>query len=260
MGILNVTPDSFSDGGRYPTAARAVRRALSLVEAGADVIDIGGESTRPGSASISLREELRRVIPVIRSLRRRSRVAISIDTSKAEVARQALAAGASIVNDITALRGDPAMAGVVRRARAPVVLIHMRGTPQTMQRAPRYRDVVAEVVAWLREAIGRARAAGIDRRRIWIDPGLGFGKTARHNLLLMRHLEALKRLRQPIVLGPSRKSFIGLATGAPVAQRLPGSLTCVAYAALHGIEMVRVHDVADTVQFLTMWSAIAHAV
>ena len=259
MGILNVTPDSFSDGGRYVSAANAVHRALQLVEAGADVIDIGGESTRPGSAPVSLREELRRVIPVIRQLRRRTRVPISIDTSKAEVARQALAAGASIVNDITALRGDPAMADVVSRARVPVILMHMRGTPRTMQRAPRYRDVVAEVSAWLRDAVRRARAAGIARSRIWIDPGLGFGKTARHNLLLMRHLKALKRLGQPIVLGPSRKSFIGRATGAPVAERLPGTLTCLAQAAIHGIDMVRVHDVAETVQFLTMWSAIAHA-
>jgi dihydropteroate synthase len=256
MGVLNVTPDSFSDGGRYLTPQEAIRHATRMVEEGAEVIDVGGESTRPGSRPVSCEEELRRVIPVIETLGKRLPVPLSIDTSKAQVARCALEAGASMVNDVTALRGDPQMAAVVARAQVPVILMHMRGMPQTMQRAPRYRDVVGEVKAFLAEAIQRAHQAGIAWEQILIDPGLGFGKTVTHNLLLLRHLDALLALGRPVVIGPSRKSFIGRILDAPVDERLAGTLACVAYAARQGIHVVRVHDVKPTVQFLRMWEAI----
>lgn len=279
MGVLNVTPDSFSDGGRDFSPDAALRRAEQLAAEGADLIDIGGESTRPGSQPVPLEEELRRVVPVIRTLAGRVRVPISIDTSKAEVARQAVEHGAAMVNDVTALRGDPRMAAVVARAKVPVILMHMRGTPRTMQRAPRYRDVVAEVRAFLADARRRAEHAGILRKRILLDPGLGFGKTVAHNLLLLRHLDELAALGQPVVIGPSRKSFIGRILVAPPArrdtsspawtvparseaiieERLAGTLACVAAAARHGVRIVRVHDVKATVQFLKMWSAIEDA-
>ena len=279
MGILNVTPDSFSDGGRYLSPDAAIRRAEQFVSEGADWIDIGGESTRPGSQPVPLEEELRRVIPVIRALAGRVRVPISIDTSKAEVARRAVEHGAAMVNDVTALRGDPRMAAVVARAKVPVILMHMRGTPRTMQRAPRYHDVVAEVRTFLADARRRAEQAGIPRERILLDPGLGFGKTVTHNLLLLRHLDELVALGQPVVLGPSRKSFIGRILVAPparrdtsspawtvparseaiVEERLAGTLACVAAAARHGVQIVRVHDVKPAVQFLRTWSAIEDA-
>ena len=259
MGIVNVTPDSFSDGGRCLNPDAALRQAEGMVRDGAQVIDVGGESTRPGAVPVSEDEELRRVIPVIRRLAKRLRVTISIDTSKAEVARCALAEGASLVNDVSALRGDPGMAEMIARAGVPAILMHRRGTPQTMQRAPRYHDVVQEVKAFLQEASQRAQAVGIVRDRILIDPGLGFGKTAWHNLELLRHLDAFSALGYPVVLGPSRKSFIGGTLQLPVEERVEGTLACVAYGLLHGVAMVRVHDVRPTVRFITMWKTIAHA-
>ncbi len=259
MGILNITPDSFSDGGLFLNPDQAIRQARRMVEDGAGAIDVGGESTRPGSAPVPLEEELRRVIPVVRALTTRFKIPISIDTSKAEVARQALAAGASIVNDVTALRADAQMGRVIAQARAAVILMHMRGTPQTMQRAPRYHDLIEDVRAFLAEAIRRAQTAGIQPNRIWIDPGLGFGKTVRHNLLLLRHLDALVALGNPVVIGPSRKSFIGRVLVAEVSQRLNGTLACVAYAMRQGAAMVRVHDVKPTVEFIRMWNAIEDA-
>lgn len=259
MGILNITPDSFSDGGLFLNPDRAIRQARRMVEDGAGAIDVGGESTRPGSAPVPLEEELRRVIPVIRALTARFKIPVSIDTSKAEVALQALAAGASIVNDVTALRADAQMGRVIAQARAAVILMHMRGTPQTMQRAPRYHDLIEDVRAFLAEAIRRAQTAGIQPNRIWIDPGLGFGKTVRHNLLLLRHLDALGELGKPVVIGPSRKSFIGRVLVAEVSQRLNGTLACVAYAMRQGAAMVRVHDVKPTVEFIRMWNAIEDA-
>ena len=259
MGVLNVTPDSFSDGGRYLRTDAAIRRAEQLAAEGADLIDLGGESTRPGSRSVSVEEELRRVIPVIRGLAGRVRVPMSIDTSKAEVAHRALEAGAVMVNDVTALRGDPRMAAVVARARVPVILMHMRGTPRTMQCAPRYHDVVAEVRTFLTDARRRAEQAGIAREHILLDPGLGFGKTVAHNLRLLQHLDTLVALGQPIVIGPSRKSFIGRVLDVEVDERLAGTLACVAMAAQHQAHIVRVHDVKATVQFLRMWRAIADA-
>jgi dihydropteroate synthase len=256
MGVLNVTPDSFSDGGRFLRAREAVSRALEMVEEGADLIDIGGESTRPGAAGVSLRTELRRVLPVVETLARRTAVPISVDTSKAEVARRALEAGASIVNDVTALRGDPEMAQVAARAKARVVLMHMRGSPRTMQRAPRYGDVVEDVARFLGQRIQAAQAGGIARGRLLIDPGLGFGKTSAHNLQLLCGLRRLARLGCPILVGPSRKSFIGRTLGVPVRERLPGTLACAAVAWLNGAAMVRVHDVKETVQFFRMWHAL----
>lgn len=255
MGIVNVTPDSFSDGGRFLDHEQAIRHGLRLVEEGADVLDIGGESTRPDSVPVPLKEELRRIIPVVKALAARVRAAISVDTSKADVAREALEAGATMINDVTALR-DPQMGRVIARATASVVLMHMRGTPQTMQRAPRYRDVVQDVRAFLAEAIRRAKAAGIRSGRMWIDPGLGFGKTVEHNLQLLRRLDALAGLGVPIVVGPSRKSFIGKVLDVEVSERLSGTLACVAAAVQQGARMVRVHDVKEIAQFLRMQDAI----
>lgn len=256
MGVLNVTPDSFSDGGVFLDPDAAVARGRQMVAEGADVIDIGGASTRPGSTGVSLEEELRRVIPVVRRLAKTARIPLSIDTSNADVASQALEAGASIVNDVTALRHDPAMASVVAQHHASVILMHMRGTPQTMQRSPRYEEVVREVAAFLGEAGARARAAGIARTRIFLDPGLGFGKTVEHNLELLRGLPQLIGLGFPVVIGPSRKSFIGTVLDADVQDRLSGTLACVALAVRHGIRIVRVHDVRPTAHFIRMLQAI----
>ena len=257
MGVLNVTPDSFSDGGVYLDSEAAIRHAEEMVAAGADVLDIGGESTRPGAQPVVIDEELRRIIPVIQALAERVNVPISVDTSKAEVARQAIAAGASIVNDVTALRGDPVMARVIARAGASVILMHMQGAPQTMQQRPRYRDVVADVGTFLAERIRAARRAGIAGDRIWIDPGLGFGKTDAHNLALLQRLSELQRLRTPIVVGPSRKSFIGrLLRIEDPRERLAGTLACVALALEQGASMVRVHDVKAVAEFVTMWHAL----
>lgn len=255
MGILNLTPDSFSDGGLFTTMDAAIRRACIMADEGADLIDLGGESTRPGSKPVPLEEELRRVVPVVKALAKRVKLPLSIDTSKAEVARQALDAGATMINDVTAL-GDADMAQVVARAEAPIILMHMRGDPRTMQCAPRYRDVMADVKQFLQRAIRRAQEAGIAADRILIDPGLGFGKTVTHNLLLLQQLHELSTLGKPIVIGPSRKSFIGRVLDAKVDERLSGTLACMAYAAQHGAHVIRVHDVKATVQFLTMWDAI----
>jgi dihydropteroate synthase len=256
MGVVNVTPDSFSDGGKFLDSEAAFRHGLQLVEEGADLLDVGGESTRPGAAGISLNEELLRVLPVVQRLAKAARVPISIDTSKAEVARRALDAGATIVNDVTALRGDPAMASVIARSRASVILMHMRGSPRTMQRQPRYRNVTEDVAVFLADAARVAIAAGIDRRRILIDPGLGFGKTVTHNLALMRSLPQLASLGFPVVVGPSRKSFIGKTLDVDVADRLAGTLACVAFAQRCGARIVRVHDVRPAAQLLRMLEAI----
>ena len=259
MGILNVTPDSFSDGGRYAGAAAAIARGVEMARDGADLIDIGGESTRPRSAPVPVEEELRRVLPVIAGLSGAVRVPLSIDTSKAQVASRAIEAGAGLINDVTALRGDPAMARTAARGRAAVILMHMRGIPQTMQRAPHYRDVVEDVAGFLRQAAARAEAAGIARQRILLDPGLGFGKTARHNLVLLRALERLMALGYPVVVGPSRKSFIGETLEAPIEARLAGTLACVARACAAGAHVVRVHDVRAARDVVRMLDAIAHA-
>jgi len=261
MGVVNVTPDSFSDGGRHLERDIAVRHALSLAEAGADLVDIGGESTRPGAGEIPVQVELERVLPVIEAVHAASDVPLSIDTRKAEVARAALRAGAALVNDVSGLGHDPALAGVVAGAGAALALMHIQGTPETMQVDPRYDDVVAEVIAFLADRIARAVAAGVARDRIWVDPGIGFGKTVGHNLFLLRHLAQLRILGAPVLVGTSRKRFLGALTGGkPPDERLPGTLASVAaVAALHGADVVRVHDVADVKDALAVADAIARA-
>jgi dihydropteroate synthase len=258
LGIVNVTPDSFSDGGRASTTEAAVRHALELIDEGADWLDIGGESTRPGAAAVSLEDECARVMPVIEALRHKApMVPISIDTSKAEVARRALDAGASLVNDVTAM-ADPLMAGVVARAKAAACLMHMQGTPRTMQVEPRYDDVVQEVAESLGRSIARAVEAGVERSRLFIDPGIGFGKTLEHNLTLLRHLDALRVLGAPVLLGTSRKSFLGALTGEKDAsKRGVASAVSVAIAAVRGqADVFRVHDVKATREALAVATAL----
>ncbi len=260
MGILNVTPDSFSDGGRYTTPRRAVDHALRMAAAGADLIDIGGESTRPGATVISEADELRRVLPVIEKLAGRLSIPISIDTTRAEVARAALAAGAVVVNDVRGGLGDPAMLGVVAESDAGWVIMHCRGTPQTMQRAPRYHNLLDEVRQFLEQQCHRAIAAGIGRNRIVVDPGIGFGKTTRHNLTLLARLDAFADLGVPILVGPSRKSFIGKVLGGRAvddpAARASGTAAVLAVAILRGARIVRVHDVAEAVDVVRVADAI----
>jgi dihydropteroate synthase len=258
MGIVNVTPDSFSDGGRHATAEAAVAHALALVGDGADLLDVGGESTRPGSLPVPAEEELARVVPVVAALVRQTNVPISVDTSKAEVARQALAAGAHVVNDVTAL-GDPALAAAVRDAGAGLVLMHMQGTPATMQQDPRYGDVLDEVRAFLRDRLAFAAAAGIPADAVALDPGIGFGKTREHNLELLRRLDELQGLGRPVCLGVSRKGFLGkLGHGREVHERLPASLAAVCHAVVRGAaQVVRVHDVRETADAVAALEAIA---
>ncbi len=260
MGILNVTPDSFSDGGRYPDIESAVARGVEMARQGASIVDVGGESTRPGAAPVSAAEELERVAPVIRKLRRRVDVPISIDTYKEEVARGALAAGADMVNDVSALRFDPAMAGLVAREGVPVVLMHMKGRPRTMQIAPRYRDVVGEVAGFLRERVAFAVSKGVAAERIVVDPGIGFGKDLDHNLALLRSLGALASLGRPVLVGLSRKAFLGrLQETAGPESRLAGSLAGASAAVLAGVHMVRVHDVLETCRAVRVADAIRGA-
>ena len=259
MGILNVTPDSFSDGGSCTSPKTAKERALAMVEAGAEIIDVGGESTRPGSAPVPLDEELRRVIPAVealhalRSTLNAPRFFISVDTTKAEVARRALEVGAHIVNDISACRFDPAMPGVVARAGAGLVLMHMQGTPQTMQRDPRYDDVTSEVVRFLGDRMTVAKAAGIAAEQIAVDPGIGFGKTVEHNLELLRHLAGVGSFGRPILVGLSRKSFLAGILGPDAARAdalLQASVAAAVWAVVGGANIVRVHDVAETARAL----------
>lgn len=256
MGILNVTPDSFSDGGQFlkPEAAMMGARAMA---ASADILDVGGESTRPGAAEVTIAEEINRTAPVIAAMRAAGiRLPVSIDTRKSEVARQALGAGASIVNDVTALKFDPAMAQVVAASGAPVILMHSIATPATMQDDPRYDDVLLDVYDALAARVAEAEAAGIARDRIAIDPGIGFGKTLEHNLTLLARLSLFHSLGLPILLGASRKRFIGTISGADEAQRrMPGSLAVALAGVAHGIQMIRVHDVAETRQALSLWLA-----
>ncbi len=258
MGILNVTPDSFSDGGAFlaPEAARARGRALA--EAGADIIDIGGESTRPGADPVPARDEIARTAPVIEALREGGlRCPISIDTRKAAVAAAALEAGAGMVNDISALGHDPALAILCASAEVPVCVMHARGTPRTMQDDPRYDDVLLDVYDMLAERVAHAEAAGIDRSRILVDPGIGFGKTVAHNLALLRGLSLLHGLGCPILLGASRKRFIGAIGGAEGgAPRMPGSLAVMLAAVTQGAQVLRVHDAAESRQALALWQAV----
>jgi len=258
MGVLNVTPDSFSDGGKYLDADAAVARALEMEMQGADIIDVGGESTRPGSDPVPVDTELARVLPVVERLSGRLRVPISIDTQKAVVAAAALRAGAEIVNDVSGLTADPALADVVRRARAALVLMHMRGRPKTMQKRPFARNVLRDVSRGLREAVARARRAGIPRARIVLDPGIGFGKSVEQNCELLARLPELARLGYPLLVGPSRKSFLGaLLEGAADEGRMWGTAAAVAAAILGGAHLVRVHDVGEMAQVARVADAIA---
>jgi len=262
MGVVNVTPDSFSDGGRFLATEDAVAQGLRLAAEGADVLDLGGESTRPGSAPVAEAEQIERVVPVVRGLRALGlSLPISVDTTRAAVARAALEAGADIVNDVSGLAADPALGEVVARAAAPVVLMHMRGTPADMQSRAVYRDVVAEVASELEEALARAGAAGIAAGRVVLDPGIGFAKTAVQSLELLARLPELRaRLPgRPFLVGPSRKSFIGQVTGAAVADRLPGTLAAVTACVLAGVEIVRVHDVAAARQAAQVAAALRGA-
>jgi len=254
MGILNVTPDSFSDGGRYFTLDSAVRRAMEMVEEGADIIDVGGESTRPGSEPVPVEEELRRVIPVIKELVKRVDVPISIDTYKSEVARQALDNGAVIVNDISGLRFDEKMADVIASYDASVVLMHIKGTPKTMQANPEYEDVISEIYDYLSKSIEIARGSGIEQ--IIVDPGIGFGKRLIDNLEIIRRLREFKSLGYPVLIGVSRKSFIGNVLNLPVDQRLEGTAGAVAVAVWNGANIVRVHDVKEMARVVKIVDAI----
>jgi len=260
MGILNVTPDSFSDGGRFAQVDSAVDQALRMVEEGADIIDIGGESTRPGAEAVSADEEIARVIPVIEKLSKLSPVALSIDTSKAAVARAAMAAGAEIINDVTALLGDPAMASVAAESGAGLALMHMRGTPRTMQHNPHYNDVVSEVADFLNERMTAAKAAGLSEDHLAIDPGIGFGKTVEHNLQLIAGLEKFAALQRPVLLGVSRKSFLSTAAASPdVNDRDTPTAALTALGYQLGARIFRVHAVRPNVQTLRLAKSLASA-
>jgi dihydropteroate synthase len=264
MGILNVTPDSFFDGGRYLDAQSAVGQAFELEKAGADMIDIGGESTRPGADPISLEEEMARVLPVVEGLRGKLRIPISLDTQKAKVAEAGLKAGAEIINDVSGLRADPEMAAVVKRHRAALILMHMRGSPKSMQRGPFARDVMRDILQGLRASILLARRAGISRSKLLLDPGIGFGKNYKQNFEVLARLPQLARLGYPLVAGVSRKGFIGWALGEK-RQRWPpekcqwGTAAAATAAILNGAHMVRVHDVSEAVQISRIADGIASA-
>jgi dihydropteroate synthase len=256
MGVLNVTPDSFSDGGELAGPEAAITRGLRLFEEGADWVDVGGESTRPGAARVQEEEEKKRVVPVVEGLRRKGAGPISVDTTRASVARSALDAGADLVNDVSAFGYDPAMAGLVAERGVPAVLMHLRGGFGEMHRAPAYRDVMGEIVEELGAALDRAEAAGVPRDRVVLDPGLGFSKDAGHNLEALRRLAEMEALGRPILVGPSRKSFIGTVLDLPVERRLMGTAAAVAACVLRGAHVVRVHDVREMVEVVRMADAI----
>jgi len=254
MGVLNITPDSFSDGGKYLDSEAAIARALQLEKDGADIIDVGGESTRPGATSIAAEEELRRVLPVIQVLSGKLRIPMSVDTRRADVAKAALSAGAQILNDVSGLRMDPGLGEVARRARAPLILMHMRGTPRTMQQGPFARDVIRDVMSGLRDAVARAKRAGLAKSQLLLDPGIGFGKTHEQNFEILARLPEFARLGCPIVIGTSRKAFLGKALAGPdgpsvpPGERLLGTAATVTASILGGAHIVRVHDVAEMVR------------
>jgi dihydropteroate synthase len=256
MGILNVTPDSFSDGGKFTDVETAVSHALRMADEGADFIDVGGESTRPGAESVTIEEELRRVIPVIQQLAEQCPVPISIDTHKPEVAEKALEAGAVIVNDITGLHGGTTLADITARHGASIILMHMKGTPKNMQDHPSYADIMAEILSFLGEGITTAKDAGI--KQIIVDPGIGFGKLLQHNLQIFREMRQLHQLRYPVLIGPSRKSFIGKITGALPDQRMEGTAAAVAVSIINGANIIRVHDVKHMKQVAQVTDAIVY--
>jgi dihydropteroate synthase len=256
MGVLNVTPDSFSDGGLFYDREKAVAQGLRMAEEGADLLDIGGESTRPGSKTLLTEEELRRVIPVIESLAKRIDVPLSIDTTKADVAQRAIEAGAEIVNDISGLRFDPALARVAAKANVPLILMHIRGTPETMQRDVHYDSLFSEILLSLKDSIRRAESAGVDPNQIVIDPGIGFGKTMEQNLLLVKHLSEFRVLGKPILLGTSRKAFLGKILDAEATDRLEGTLSSIAIGVFNGAHIIRCHDVRQAEKTMAVADAI----
>jgi len=259
MGIVNVTPDSFSDGGSYLDPAQAVQHGMDLASQGADLLDIGGESTRPGSAPVSAKEEANRVVPVIKGLRKElPDILLSIDTTKASVAHLAVEAGVDIVNDVSAGTQDPEMFNLVASSDVGYILMHMQGTPQSMQQNPAYRDVVSEVISFLQDRLNKAIAAGIAKDRLAIDPGIGFGKTLEHNLSLLSELSAFTQLGHPLLLGVSRKRWIGELTGQSVEHRLAGSLAGAAACIERGAHLLRVHDVAETKDLIRVLDRIRH--
>ena len=255
MGILNVTPDSFSDGGRFVALDDALRQAEGMVDAGVDIIDVGGESTRPGALATTVDEELVRVVPVIERLHERFDTPLSIDTSKPEVMRAAVSAGAGMINDVCAL-GVPGATAAAAALAVPVCLMHMQGEPRTMQTAPQYDDVVADIIQYLTGRVDACIAAGIDRARLLVDPGFGFGKSLQHNLVLLRDLRALQQLGLPVLVGLSRKSMLGTLTGRGIDDRLAASVAAAVVAAERGARIIRVHDVAATVDALKLWQAV----
>ncbi|MDY6920540.1 MAG: dihydropteroate synthase [Pseudomonadota bacterium] len=258
MGVLNVTPDSFSDGGRFNGPGQALQQAALMVEQGAALVDVGGESTRPGAAPVSEQEELDRVIPVVETLTARLDVIVSVDTSNPMVMAEAEAAGAGLINDVRALRRPGALA-FAAGSQLPVCLMHMQGEPGTMQSDPRYRDVVTDVGDFLQSRLDAALAAGVGRQRLLLDPGFGFGKSLHHNLTLLKHLDRLRDLGCPLLVGMSRKSMIGAILNKPVAERLHGSVAAALLAATAGASIIRVHDVGPTVDALKMWQAVQAA-
>jgi len=260
MGVLNVTPDSFYDGGRRMDPDKAIAAGVEMAAAGADIIDVGGESTRPGAESVSEQEELERVLPVIRGLRKGVHTPISIDTYKSRVARAALSEGADIINDISALRFDPAMASLVAAEKVPVILMHMQGTPHTMQTKPKYNDVVREVGDFVMARVRTALRAGIEAGKIIVDPGIGFGKTLEHNLELLRGLPELSRLGQPLLVGASRKAFIGRILNVTADERLEGSLAVAVAAVLAGANIIRAHDVKETRRAVAIADALRYGI
>lgn len=257
MGVLNVTPDSFYDGGRYLRVEDALARAQQMISEGADILDVGGESTRPGSEAVPVQEELRRVLPVVEALATHTQVALSLDTYKAEVAKRALEAGAHLVNDVSAMRFDPEMPSVVTKYGAGIILMHLQGTPRTMQQNPVYEDAVREIRDFLAERAQFAQQVGVPAEHIWLDPGIGFGKTLEHNLQILRNLQAFKALGYPLLIGTSRKSFIGKILGdLPPEERLEGTLATLALAVAGGADIVRVHDVKEAVRAVRVADAI----
>jgi len=259
MGVLNVTPDSFSDGGRYLDPEKALDHAYYMAEAGADILDVGGESSRPGAESVTAEEEIERVIPIIKKLAKKTKLPISIDTVKSEVAENAIDAGATILNDISALRSDDKMAEIAAKGDAYVILMHMRGTPADMQKDTEYRDLIAEISGFLSDAASKAVDRGVKKEKIIIDPGIGFGKSAEGNFIILKNLDKFLNLGYPIMIGASRKSFIGKTLDVDTGERMEGSIAAACYAVLNGADIVRVHDVAETKRALTIIENISTA-
>lgn len=259
MGVLNITPDSFSDGGRYMDPEKALEHGHYMAESGADILDIGGESSRPGAESVPAEEEIKRVIPIIKKLAKKTKLPISVDTVKSEVAERAFDAGASVLNDISALRADEKMAELAAKSEAYVILMHMRGTPSDMQDDTRYADLIGEISGFLSDAASRASEKGIVKEKIIIDPGIGFGKSVEGNFIILKNLDKFLKLGYPLLIGASRKSFIGKTLGIDVDERVEGSVAAACYAILNGADIVRVHDVAETRRALTIIEKISTA-